>query len=113
MLRRRIQPRSFYATLLEAGVGIFEREGCVLHAKTMVIDGRISVVGSTNLDYRSIEYNCELSAILRNEQFGREMQELFANDVRFSKRITLAEWRRRPFLDRAVQWTVSRARYLL
>ena len=40
----------------------------------MVIDGRVSVVGSSNLDYRSIEYNCELSAILRNDQFGQAMQ---------------------------------------
>jgi cardiolipin synthase len=108
-----IAARSFYATLLEAGVEIFERQGCVLHAKTMVIDGRVSVVGSTNLDYRSIEYNCELSAIIRNEQFGRDMQRLFQNDVHFSRKITLAEWRRRPYVDRFVQWVVSRARYLL
>jgi cardiolipin synthase A/B len=108
-----IAARSFYATLLEAGVEIFERQGCVLHAKTMVIDGRISVVGSTNLDYRSIEYNCELSAIIRNERFGREMQVLFENDIGFSRKITLAEWRKRPLWDRAVQWMVIRARYLL
>jgi cardiolipin synthase len=108
-----IAARSFYATLLEAGVEVYERQGCVLHAKTMVIDGRLSVVGSTNLDYRSIEYNCELSAVIRNEQFGRLMRELFANDIRFSKQIALNEWRRRPWWDRTVQWAVSRARYLL
>lgn len=108
-----IAARSFYTTLLEAGVEVYERQGCVLHAKTMVIDGRISVVGSTNLDYRSIEYNCELSAAIRNEKFGQQMRELFANDVMFAKQITLAEWRRIPWWDRTVQWTVSRARYLL
>jgi cardiolipin synthase len=108
-----IAARSFYAKLLEAGAEIFERQGCVLHAKTMVIDGRLSVVGSTNLDYRSIEYNNEISAVIRNEEFGRQMQALFANDVRFAKKISLREWRKRPFADRAVQWMVSRARYLL
>ena len=108
-----IAARSFYATLLEAGVEIFERQGCVLHAKTMVIDDRLSVVGSTNLDYRSIEYNSELSAIIRNEEFGKQMKLLFENDVRFSKRITLSEWRRRAIVDRVVQWGVSHARYLL
>lgn len=108
-----IAARSFYATLLEAGVEIYERQGCILHAKTMVIDGDLSVVGSTNLDYRSIEYNCELSSVIRNEQFGAQMQTLFENDVQFAKKISLREWRKRPWVDRAVQWTVSRARYLL
>ena len=108
-----IAARSFYAKLLENKVEIFERQGCILHAKTMVIDGNFSLVGSTNLDYRSIEYNNEISAIIRSRTFGKQMQALFNNDVRFSKRITLKEWRRRPFSDRAIQWMVSRARYLL
>ena len=61
-----VAARSFYETLLTAGVQIYERQGVILHAKTLVIDGHVSMVGSTNLDYRSIEYNCELSVILRN-----------------------------------------------
>ena len=85
----------------------------MLHAKTMVIDGRISVVGSTNLDYRSIEHNLELSALIMSKQFGEQMHDLFENDVRYSKRINLKEWRRRPRWDRFVQATVIRARYLL
>jgi cardiolipin synthase len=105
--------RSFYTTLMEAGVEVYERQGCILHAKTNVIDGCISIVGSTNLDYRSIEYNCELSAAIRNSQFGEQMQKLFANDVGFAKKISLREWRKRPFVDRAIQWTVNRVRYLL
>jgi cardiolipin synthase len=105
--------RSFYERLMSNGVEVYERQGCVLHAKTMVIDGRVSVVGSTNLDYRSIEYNCELSAVIRNPTFGKQMQDLFANDIRYAKKIELCEWERRPWRDRLVQWAVSRARYLL
>ena len=105
--------RSFYERLMACGVEVYERQGAVLHAKTMVVDGRTSILGSANLDYRSIEYNLELSAVVRNETFGRQMQDLFENDVRYSKRIHLGEWRRRPRWDRFVQWTVSRARYLL
>jgi cardiolipin synthase A/B len=108
-----IAARSFYAKLLDAGVQIYERQGCILHAKTMIIDGRISVVGSTNLDYRSIEYNCELSSVIRNKTFGQQMQGLFENDIHFAKKITNKEWRRRPISDRFIQWAVSRARYLL
>jgi cardiolipin synthase len=108
-----IAAQSFYETLLTNGVHVYERQGCILHAKTMVIDDQISVIGSTNLDYRSIEYNCELSVIINDPTFGRQMRELFNNDVGYAKRIALADWRYRPHWDRFVQWAVSRARYLL
>jgi cardiolipin synthase len=85
----------------------------VLHAKTMVADGRVSIVGSTNLDHRSVEYNCEVSAIIRSAKFGKLMVDLFENDVQYAKRIDPAEWRRRPNSDRIIQWAVSRARYLM
>jgi cardiolipin synthase len=105
--------RSFYEKLLQSGVEIYERQGAILHAKSVCIDGLISIIGSTNLDYRSIDYNCELSVILRNREFGRQMKMLFENDVCYAERITLNQWRKRPFSDRLVQWAVHRARYLL
>ena len=108
-----VAARSFYETLMTAGVHIYERQGVILHAKTMVIDGLISMIGSTNLDYRSIEYNLELSGLVRSLAFGKQMEDLFDNDVRFAKRIMLGKWRHRPRWDRLVQWAVSRARYLL
>lgn len=109
----RVAARSFYETLMACGVEIYERQGVVLHAKSMVVDERLTVMGSTNLDYRSIEYNCEISAVIRSSAFGRQMHELFEHDERFAQRMELGEWRRRPTVDRVVQWAVSRARYLL
>lgn len=108
-----IAAQSFYATLLSAGVEIYERMGAVLHAKTLCIDGRVCVIGSMNLDYRSIEYNLELSMVIRSEAFGKQMHDLFANDMSFARRISPGEWRRRPTYDRVVHWAVQRARYLL
>jgi cardiolipin synthase len=108
-----VAARSFYETLLDAGVEIYERQGVILHAKTMVIDSTISMIGSTNLDYRSIEYNLELSALIRSGEFGRQMEALFENDVRYAKRMSKGTWKRRPTWDRVVQWVVSRTRYLL
>jgi cardiolipin synthase len=108
-----IAARAFYEELLTAGVQVYERQAVVLHAKSMVIDGQISVIGSTNLDYRSIEYNCELSAVIRSAEFVQQMCELFEHDVRFARRILVKEWRRRPWGDRFWQWAVYRARYLL
>jgi cardiolipin synthase len=108
-----VAARSFYTRMLEAGVRVFERRNAVLHAKTIVIDQRVSIVGSTNLDYRSIEYNCELSVAIRSVPFGRQMVQLFENDVRFAREIDLKQWRKRNTRDRLGQWVVNRARYLL
>ena len=105
--------RSFYEKLLLAGVEVYERQGAVLHAKSLCVDGETSVIGSTNLDERSIELNCELSVIIRNREFARQMHNLFDHDILYAHRITLRQWRRRPILDRLMQWAVMRARYLL
>lgn len=105
--------RAFYERLLDAGVEIYERQGAMLHQKSIVVDGRIGVLGSTNLDYRSIEFNLELSAVIRSEAFGGQLETLFNHDVRHAEKIDPARWRRRPLLDRLVQGTVSRMRYLL
>jgi len=108
-----IAAHGFYERLMEVGVEIYERQAAVLHAKTICVDECTSIIGSTNLDTRSIEYNCELSAVVRNETFGKQMHELFENDVCYATRIDPAIWRVRPWRDRAIQWAVSRARYLL
>jgi cardiolipin synthase len=105
--------QSFYECLMDVGVEIYERQSVVLHAKTMCVDGKTTVIGSTNLDYRSVELNCELSAIVRNETFGRQMRDLFENDICYAKRISPKVWRHRPWRDRVGQWCVSRMRYLL
>ena len=105
--------RSFYETFLACGIEIYERQHVILHSKTMCIDQEYSIVGSTNLDYRSIEFNLELSALIRSKPFGRQMHDLFENDVKYAKRITSKEWRRRPWSDRCCQWAVKRTRYLL
>jgi len=105
--------RSFYDRLIDAGVEIYERQGVILHAKTMTVDACRTIIGSSNLDSRSIEYNCELSALIRDETFGQQMHDLFENDVCYAKRIDPALWHARPMRDRFVQWAVSRARYLL
>jgi cardiolipin synthase len=105
--------RSFYEVLLPAGVEVYERQHVILHAKAICIDNEYTVLGSTNLDYRSIEYNLELSALVKSKEFGQQMHELFENDVRYATRISMKEWRKRAVMDRCAQWAVKRARYLL
>src|SRR6185437_1942636 len=66
--------RSGYRPLLEAGVRIFEWNGTMLHAKTSVADGRWARVGSTNLNMASWLGNCELDAVIENDEFARRMK---------------------------------------
>ncbi len=96
--------RAAYGDLLEDGVGIHERQGVVLHAKTAVIDGLYSIVGSSNLDWRSIVYNNEIDAVVIDAAFGREMEAMFADDVAASERIELAAWRARSWHERLLEW---------
>lgn len=78
-----------YRPLLEAGVRVFEWEGTMLHAKTAVADGRWGRVGSTNLNIASWLSNCELDAMVENEPFGHEMEEMYLQDLKNATEIVL------------------------
>ena len=85
--------RSHYDDLLRAGVKIYERQDALLHAKTAVIDGVWSTVGSTNLDWRSFLHNQEVNAVVLGDRFRRAMRAAFERDLAASKPITLEDWR--------------------
>ena len=88
--------RGYYSELLRAGVKIYERQAAMLHAKTAVIDGVWSTVGSTNLDWRSFLHNQELNAVILGADFGAQMRAVFEADLSASEAITLEQWERRP-----------------
>ncbi|MBC7802517.1 MAG: cardiolipin synthase [Candidatus Parcubacteria bacterium] len=92
--------RSFYTELLEANVKIYERRGPLMHAKTALIDGVWSTVGSTNLDWRSFLHNQEVNAVILGQAFGTQMRAVFDKDLAASDQITLEKWLRRPAGDR-------------
>jgi len=96
--------RSHYSDLLASGVKIYERKGALLHAKTAVIDGVWSTVGSTNLDWRSFLYNDEVDAIVLGAEFGKQMEDVFSRDQAASVAIDLETWERRPVGVRAREW---------
>ncbi|MCX7054269.1 MAG: phospholipase D-like domain-containing protein, partial [Proteobacteria bacterium] len=73
--------RSYYDQMLEDGVIIFERRDALMHAKTAVIDGVWSTVGSTNFDWRSFLHNQEVNAVVLGTEFGDRMRASFADDV--------------------------------
>ena len=96
--------RSHYDVLLAGGVKLYERRQALLHAKTALIDGVWTTVGSTNLDWRSFLHNQELTAVILGAQFGAKMREAFDRDLAVSDVITLEAWRRRPLSTRAKEW---------
>lgn len=105
--------RASYDELLPCGVRIFELQVAVLHAKTAVIDGAWSTIGSANIDRRSFIHNYELNVVVMDPAFGRDMESAFLEDLRDSKEVTLDQWRRRPWTDRAREWVARLAEYWL
>ena len=95
--------RSYYTQLLEAGVQIHEMAHAMMHAKTAVIDGVWSTVGSSNLDWRSFVANSELNVIVLGEDFGAEMAALFDRDRVASQPVTPEAWAQRGLQQRTLE----------
>lgn len=96
--------RSHYGKLLKAGVKIYERRDALLHAKTAVVDGVWSTVGSSNMDWRSFALNYEVNAVVLGPEFAADMEALFQRDVAESVRITPEAWRARGVDDRFMEF---------
>ncbi len=95
--------RAGFGRLLEAGVEIYEYAAALLHAKTMVVDGLWSTVGSTNFDNRSFALNAELNVLVRDEGVARRLTEVFGADLRHSRRVSYHRWRTRPLWQRLLE----------
>ena len=87
--------RSYYDELLRDGVKIYERRDVLLHAKTVLIDGVWSTIGSTNLDWRSFLHNQEVNAVVLGADFATQMRAAFERDLASSTPILLEQWERR------------------
>lgn len=96
--------RSHYTDLLEAGVKLYERRDALLHAKTAVVDGVWSTVGSSNMDWRSFALNYEINAVVLGPEFAGQMEALFQRDVADSVPITQEAWRQRGADDRFMEF---------
>ena len=95
--------RSYYQELLEAGVRIFEFQPSMMHAKTIVADDNWSVLGSANMDERSMELNEENIVGIADEHLARTMAEGLEADFKRSREVSLEEWRKRPVWQRGME----------
>ena len=98
----------YYGALLKRGVRIFEYQPAILHAKTLVADGLVSLVGSTNLDFRSFLFNAECDLLMMDSPTGALMEKAFLADLETAVEILLPNWRRRSWIkkagDRVARW---------
>jgi cardiolipin synthase len=90
----------YYGRLLKHGVEIYEWDTSVLHAKTMVVDGVWSTIGSANFDGRALFLSYEANAVAIDRPLATAMQEQFERDLRLCRRVTLREWQERPLTQR-------------
>jgi cardiolipin synthase len=97
----------YYGRLLKHGVEIYEWDTSVLHAKTMVVDGVWSTIGSANLDGRALFLSYEANAAAIDRPLATAMQEQFERDLRRCRRVTLQEWQERPLAQRIVAILLS------
>jgi cardiolipin synthase A/B len=87
--------RSYYSQLLKSGVKLYENRRAMLHAKTAVIDGVWSSVGSTNMDLWSFLRNDEVNAVILGRDFANQMESMFMRDLGDSNEIHLERWEHR------------------
>ena len=89
-----------YADLLKSGVKIYETRDSMMHSKTIVVDGVWSVVGSSNVDHRSVIYNNEVDAVILGRETAGQLEASFQEEIAKAKPILLDEWEHRPIPQR-------------
>jgi cardiolipin synthase len=109
----RLAAHARYDSLLSAGVRVYEYQPTTLHAKTFVVDGRWVSVGTMNFDNRSLALNDESTLMVLDSAAGRRMEEVFLDDLRRSKEIDLATFRKRPWTQHLLEWAANQITRLL
>jgi cardiolipin synthase len=88
--------KSYYEDLLCAGVDIYMYQKGFVHAKTLVADGNLSIIGTANMDHRSFELNFEVNVILYDRKFSEQLRTVFFKDLEDAEKIDKEAWCQRP-----------------
>lgn len=100
-----VASRSYYEKLLEAGVRIYEYQPAMLHAKTLVMDDDLSIVGTANIDNRSFKLNFEDACVVYGKQCADTLADMFRRDCRKARAVELEEVVSAPLRRRVVDST--------
>lgn len=90
--------KAHYNDLLTAGVEIYVYNKGFVHAKTLVTDGTLSMVGTANMDHRSFELNFEVNAIIYDAPFAEKMRKVFFEDLICAEKLNPEQWYKRSML---------------
>jgi len=104
----RLTSHHYFEDLLAAGVKIYEYQPTMIHSKCIVVDGLWSVVGSANMDVRSIELNVENVLGIRDAAFAQALERTFQEDLKRAREVRLEEWRQRGTWAKVKEWVASR-----
>ena len=96
--------RQAYDDLLSRGIAIYEYQPAMMHAKSLVVDGVISMVGSANFDNRSLELNDELNVATAERALAARLTSDLEHDLLGAKQLRLDEWRRRSRLEKTREY---------
>lgn len=86
---------SYVGLMLEAGAKCYKYRGGFLHSKTIVVDGKVASVGTTNMDVRSFKLNFEINAFIYDKATSKRLKEIFLEDLEKSDEVTLEEYNNR------------------
>ncbi len=96
--------KSYLAELLKSGVKVYLYDPkSFVHAKVISVDGKISTIGTANIDIRSFELNYEINAVIYDEGISKEIEDMFIKDLVSSRELTLEEYDKSPFLSRITE----------
>lgn len=91
-----VASRSFIKDLLDAKVKVYLFKRGFLHSKLMIIDDKLTITGSANMDVRSFEHNFEIDAFIYNHETTMINKNIFLDDMSYSDSIDILEWNKRP-----------------
>ena len=95
--------RALYGRLLRAGVRIHEVRDAMLHAKVSTVDGVLTVIGSSNFDWRSVHYNNEIDAVVLGRETAGAVEAMLRAQVADATPVTYAAWRSRSMREHALE----------
>lgn len=95
--------RAFYSDLLDSGVELYQFKNNLLHTKSVLIDKQLSLVGTVNLDMRSLWLNFELTTVIDDSEFAHHLDLLLSDYFAQSEQLELESWNKRPFLHHIIE----------
>lgn len=95
--------RAFFTELLNSEVKLYQFNDNLLHTKSVLIDQQLSLVGTVNLDMRSLWLNFEITTVIDDTEFAGNLDHLLQSYLANSDEISLTEWEKRPFWQHIIE----------